>query len=87
LLGIVSATTAFTWANTLYANYAWWFRLAGLGVLATLVWVALRRRNQCSIAGLRRSRWRLLGIFAIAVATYVALYGATTWLGAVAGFA
>jgi hypothetical protein len=87
LLGIVSATTAFTWANALYANYAWWFRLAGLGVLATLVWVALRRRNQCSIAGLRRLRWRLLGIFAIAVATYVALYGATTWLGAVAGFA
>jgi hypothetical protein len=84
LLGIVSATTAFVWANTLYDDYAWWFRLAGLGVLAALVWVALRRCNQCSIAGLRRSRWRLLGVLAIAVGTYVVLYGVTTWLGAIA---
>jgi hypothetical protein len=84
LLGIISATTAFVWANTLYENYSWWFRLAGLGVLAALVWVALRRRNQCSIDGLRRSRWRLPGVLAIAVGTYVVLYAVTTWLGTIA---
>jgi len=81
LIGIISAGTAFVWANDLYDNYAWWFRLAGLAVLAGLVWLALRRRHQCSIAGVHRWRWRLLGVLAIASGTYAALYGLTTWLG------
>ncbi|MQA13439.1 MAG: hypothetical protein GEV09_04470 [Pseudonocardiaceae bacterium] len=81
LLGIVSASTAFVWATDLYNNYAWWFRFGGLAVLALLVWLSLRRRDECSLAGLRRWRWRLLGVLGIAVATYVALYAPTTWLG------
>lgn len=84
LLGIVSAGTAFAWATTLYDNYAWWFRLGGLAVLSLLVWVSLRRRDQCSVAGVRRWRWRLLGVVGIAVATYLALYALTTWLGSLA---
>jgi len=84
LLGIVSAATAFTWATDLYDGYAWWFRLAGLAVLGLLVWVALRRRAQCNVAGLRRVRGRLLVVLAIAVGTYAALYALTTWLGSFA---
>ncbi len=30
LLGVISAGTAFVWANDLYDDYAWLFRLAGL---------------------------------------------------------
>lgn len=48
LVGIISAATAFAWANDLYDNYAWWFRVSGLAVLAILVWWALRHRNRCS---------------------------------------
>jgi hypothetical protein len=81
LFGIVSAGTAFVWANDLYDNYAWWFRLGGLAVLGVLVWIALRRRNACTISGVRRLRWRLVGVLAIAAGTYVALYALTTWLG------
>jgi hypothetical protein len=81
LLGVVSAGTAFAWATDLYDGYAWWFRLAGLAVLIVLVWVSLRRRRMCSIAGLRRLRWRLLSVAGIAVATYAVLWGVTTWLG------
>jgi hypothetical protein len=81
VLGIVSAGTAFTWATNLYGGYAWWFRIGGLAVLALLLWRALRRRNQCSVAGLRRWRWRILGVLGVAVITYLALYGLTTWLG------
>lgn len=81
LLGVVSAGTAFAWSTSLYGGYAWWFRLGALAVLALLVWVALRRRDQCSIVGLRRWRWRLLGVLGVGVATYVALYAITTWLG------
>jgi hypothetical protein len=80
LFGIISATTALAWANNLYGNYAWWFRLGGLGVLALLVWIALRRRNQCSLSGIRRLRWRLATILAIAAGTYAVLYALTTWL-------
>lgn len=84
LLGIVSASTAFVWATDLYDNYAWWFRLAGLAVLTVLVVVALRRRNQCSVAGVNRLRWRLLAVLAVAVVTYGVLYAVTTWLGTLA---
>lgn len=84
LFGIVSASTAFVWATDLYDNYAWWFRLAGRVVLTRLVWVALRRRNQCSVAGVKRLRWRLLAVFGVAVVTYAALYAVTTWLGTLA---
>src|SRR5688500_3776666 len=81
LVGIVSAGTAFAWATNLYDTYAWWFRLGGLAVLVLLVWLALRRRDQCSIAGLRRWRWRLLAVLAVAAGTYAALYALTKWLG------
>jgi hypothetical protein len=54
LLGIVSAGTAFVWASDLYDNYGWWFRFAGASVPVLLVWRSLRRRNQCSVAGVRR---------------------------------
>jgi membrane protein implicated in regulation of membrane protease activity len=80
-LGIVSAGTAFVWATDLYGGYAWWFRLAGVVVLVLLVWRALRRRDQCSVAGLRRHGRRIVGMLGVAVATYLALYGVTTWLG------
>jgi uncharacterized membrane protein len=84
LLGIVSATTAFLWATDLYDNYAWWFRLAGLLVLAGLIWVALRRRQMCNVAGVKQLRWRLLGVLGVALVTYVVLYALTTWLGTLA---
>jgi hypothetical protein len=81
LFGIVSAATAFAWANNLYDNYAWWFRLGGLAVLAALIWLSLRRQDQCSIDGIRRRRKRLVAVAAIAVGTYAVLYAVTTWLG------
>lgn len=79
-LGIISGATALAWANNLYGNYAWSFRLGGLGALALLVWAALRRRNQCSLAGIRQIRWRLVTVLAIAAGTYTVLYAVTTWL-------
>jgi chromate transport protein ChrA len=84
LLGVVSAGTAFVWATNLYDHDAWWFRLVGLAVTGLLVWLALRRRNQCSVTGMRRLRWRLLLTLAVAVGTYAVLYGVTTWLGTLA---
>ncbi|GAA2364076.1 hypothetical protein GCM10009854_49780 [Saccharopolyspora halophila] len=84
LLGVISAGTAYVWATDLYDGYAGWFRLGGLAALALLVWLTLRRRDECSIAGVRRWKWRLAGVLGVAVATYVALYAATTRLGTLA---
>lgn len=80
LFGIISGATALAWANNLYGNYAWWFRLGGLAVLGLLVWRALRRRNQCSIDAMGRLKWRLATLLVIAVGTYGVLYALTTWL-------
>jgi len=81
LLGVVGAGTAFVWANDLYDNYKWWFRLAGVAVMAAVVWWSLRRRQMCTLRGLRDVRSRLLVIAVVAVGTYVGLYALTTWLG------
>jgi hypothetical protein len=84
LVGVVSAGTAFVWATDLYDGYAWWFRLASLAVLAALVYRSLRRREQCSLAGVRSVRKRLLAVLGVAVGTYTVLYAVTTWLGTLA---
>jgi hypothetical protein len=54
MVGIVGAGTAYAWANTLYDGYAWFFRLGGLLVLVVLVAWSLKRRDQCTLAGVRR---------------------------------
>jgi len=84
LLGVVSAGTAYVWANDLYDGYSWLFRLGGLAVLGLLVAWSLRRRNQCTLAGVRRTWPRLLLALGIAVGTYAVLYALTTWLGTLA---
>jgi hypothetical protein len=81
LLGIVSAATAFAWATDLYDGYAWWFRSGGVLLLAGLLVWSLRRRNQCSLGGVRKTWPRLVLAFGVAVSTYAVLYGVTTWLG------
>lgn len=81
MVGVVSAGTAYAWANTLYDGYAWFFRLAGLLVLAGLITWSLKRRNQCTLAGARRVWHKLAISLGIAVLTYAVLYALTTWLG------
>ncbi len=84
VFGIVSAATAFSWATNLYDNYAWWFRIGGLLLMAVVIMLALRKRNQCSIAGARTYRKKILIALGVAVVTYAALYALTTWLGTLA---
>lgn len=81
LIGVMSAATAFSFATTLYNQWAWAFRLTGLAVTVLIVWWALRRRKSCTLRGVRASWKRLTGTALIAVATYAILYLATTLLG------
>lgn len=81
VFGVVSAATAFSWATNLYDNYAWWFRGGGLLLMAGVFALALRKRNQCSIAGARNSRKKIFIALAVATSTYASLYSITTILG------
>jgi hypothetical protein len=81
LIGVVSAGTAFVWATDLYHGYGWWFRGGGLLLLVGLAVWSLRRRNQCSLGGVRKTWPRLVLTVGVAVATYALLYAVTTSLG------
>lgn len=81
IIGVATAATAYTWAETLYGTFAWAFRGFGLIVIITLVVVSLRRRRQCTLAGVHAARRSLLVAVVVAGATYALLYGVTTWLG------
>lgn len=85
LIGVVGVGTALSWANDLYGGYAWWFRLAGLAVMAGLVVWALRRRRSCSLGGVKAARGKLALMLGVGVLAYAVLYGLTTWAGTYAG--
>ena len=81
VLGVATAAEAVTLGDTLYYQYGWWFRGAGLALAAVAVAVHLRRRQRCTLRGVR-GIWRLLVTLAAAAAiTYAALFWLTKYLG------
>ena len=81
LIGAVTAVEAISLGDTLYYEYGWYFRSAGLLVGAAAVYTYLRRRNSCSIGG-ALGHWRTLVILsASATLTYIALFWFTKYLG------
>ncbi|MBI2205085.1 MAG: hypothetical protein HYU41_14650 [Candidatus Rokubacteria bacterium] len=84
LLGLGTVSFAIGLGNTLYYEYGWYFRLAGLAVAVAGVIVILRARKSCSLRGARQ-QWRLIGLVAgTMVIVYAALYWLTTWLAGLA---
>lgn len=80
LIGVTSAAVAIDVATDLYNNWGWAFRGVGLVFAGMVVAVSLKRRRAC---GAEPRAVRNIAIVAVTgVATYVSLYGATTWLGA-----
>ena len=81
LIGAVTAVEAISLGDTLYYDYGWYFRGAGLLVGGVAVFIFLRRRNSCSIGG-ALGHWRTLAILiASAVLIYIALFWFTKYLG------
>lgn len=84
LLGLGTVSFAISLGNTLYDEYGWYFRLAGLSVAVAGVIMVLRTRKSCSLGGVRQ-QWRLIGVVAITmVVVYATLYWLTTWLARLA---
>ena len=81
LLGIATAAEAVTLGDTLYYEYGWYFRAAGLGVATLAVVLFLRGRGACNVRGAYRYRRMLIVLVASAVATYAGLFWFTKYLG------
>ncbi len=82
LLGVSTAAEAITLGDRLYYGFTWYFRGVGVAIAIAATLVYLRRRRSCTVRG-AAAHWRtLLGIAAVMVGTYVALYAATGYLAA-----
>lgn len=86
LLGLATATAAVSLGIQWYAQYAW--PLRGAAVLLALAGIVLhlRRRNACSLRGVRANLGSIMTTVVVGVIIYGALYGITTWLGRLAGY-
>ena len=81
LLGVATAAEAVTLGDTLYYDYGWYFRAAGLGIAATAVILFLRGRGVCNVRGAYRYRRMLIVLVASGAATYAGLFWFTKYLG------
>jgi hypothetical protein len=84
LLGLSSAAAAVDLANSLYDEWGWAFKSAGVAFALGALWIQRRRALACPV-GVRPSLARtVLWVTLAGVATYAAFYGFTTWLGTLA---
>ena len=81
LLGVATAAEAVTLGDTLYYDYGWYFRAAGLAIAATAVILFLRGRGVCNVRGAYRYRRMLIVLVASGAATYAGLFWFTKYLG------
>lgn len=81
LLGVVTAAEAVTLGDTLYYDYGWYFRGAGLVVGVFTFVLYLRGRRSCSLRGARRHKGAAGLLLLSAAAIYLTLFWFTRYLG------
>ena len=81
LLGVATAAEAVTLGDTLYYDYGWYFRAAGLAIAALAVILFLRGRGVCNVRGAYQYRRMLIVLVASGAATYAGLFWFTKYLG------
>ena len=81
LLGVVTAAEAVSLGDTLYYDYGWYFRGAGLVVAGIVFALYLRRRRSCSLRGARRHKRAATILVLSGAATYAGLFWFTKYLG------
>ena len=75
LAGVGSVAVASTLADTLYGEYKWLFRLAGLALLGVAVFIYLRRqRGICTIDDAKRRRNEIFNIVITTLAAGIVGY-------------
>jgi hypothetical protein len=76
LLGLASASAALSLEKTLYAEYHVILVLLGLGMVAGVVFIQLRRDNVCTLSGVRKN----LGYILVPAAALLASYAVLNYL-------
>lgn len=75
LAGFGSVAFASSLADTLYGEYKWLFRIAGLALLAVAIVIYLRRtKGICTIDEARRRRNEIINIVVLSLAAGIAGY-------------
>ncbi|HEY4513713.1 MAG TPA: hypothetical protein VJH69_00105 [Candidatus Paceibacterota bacterium] len=75
LAGVGSVTVASTLADTLYGEYKWLFRLAGLALLGVAIFIYLRRQKGiCTLDDAKRRRNEVFNIVITVLAAGVVGY-------------
>jgi hypothetical protein len=85
LFGFGGVAFASSLADTLYGDYKWVFRIAGLLALALSVVVYWRRKGVCTLAQAKRKRQQILN--SILLALFVAIIGYLFFLYVVVHYA
>lgn len=74
LLGLSTVSFASSLADTLYGDYAWYFRVAGLALLAVAIIYYLRRtKGICTLDDAKKRRNEIINI--VALSLIVAILG------------
>ena len=81
LLGLSSVTAAIALGNNLFANYKFYFIGASLLFLFIAIYFYLKKKNQCSLSGVRKNVNQIIIIVFVAILVYILWYYFTTWLG------
>jgi hypothetical protein len=81
LLGLSSAAAAVDLGNRLFSEWGWAFKLVGLALVVSAFVVQRRRARACAADARPRTGRNLVVMLGVGVATYLLLYGVTTWLG------
>ena len=79
LLGLGTTSFAGSLADTLYGEYKWYFRSAGVGFLAAAYgWWYYTSSKGCSLNEQKRLRSKLFNLFLLSIIGFILLY--TIWL-------
>jgi hypothetical protein len=81
LLGLSSVTAAIALGNNLFYNYKVYFITASVLFMILAIFFLLKKKNQCSLSGVRKNLNKILLTFILAVIVYILWYLFTTWLG------
>ena len=81
LLGLSSVTAAIALGNNLFSNYKFYFIGVSVLFLIIAIFFYLKKKNQCSLSGVRKNINQIIVIVFIAILVYIIWYYFTTWLG------
>jgi hypothetical protein len=84
LLGLSGGAAAVDFGNFLFDEWGWAFRSAGVAFALGALWIQRRRARACPVDVRPSATRTTVWIAGTGVATYLAFYGFTTWLGSLA---